>query len=221
MENAVTTSGSHQEVFERVWQRVMGDREENSPIVVAQPVEPVGDLPCVLLCPQSGEDTPLPALREGPSPHLGCDFPGEDAVLCLGQASACHSGQLQQQVQDALDCWQGYRCLARRAGGGNCSRQLAALAAEKYRAAKRLAAALFLISGIRFWPADRLTPPVIPSYLGAVRTGYRREQQREQAYRMAAADTADTALEELYRELADQSRSHSRTLRSILEQAGF
>lgn len=208
------------EVFERVWRRVMPEDRESSPIVVETSVIG-GDLPCACacVCPQTREESPLPALREGGCPHLGCDFPDTQDIPCLGQASSRHSGQLQQQVMDALECWQMYRCLARRAGSGVCGRLLTNLASEKHKAARRLAAAYFLISGVRFWPMDRLTTPAIPSYLGTVRTGYQREQQREQAYRMAAADTDDTALAELYQELSDQSRDHGQTLRTILEQS--
>lgn len=208
------------EVFERVWRRVMPEGSESCPIVVETELIG-GDLPCACacVCPQTVDPTPLPALRESGSPHLGCDFPDTEDVPCLGQSSSRHQSQLQRQVMDALECWQMYRCLARRAGGGSCGRMLSTLASEKHRSARRLAAAHFLISGVRFWPTDRLTTPAIPSYLGMVRTAYQREQQREQAYRMAAADTNDTALAELYQELADLSQDHSRTLRAILEQS--
>lgn len=211
-----------QEVFRRVWSRVMPKEREDCPIVVEATVMG-GDLPCACACacPTSAAPSSAPAIREGGCPHLGCDFPDPEDVPCLGRSSALHGAQLQQQVMDALECWQMYRCLARRSGGGSSSRMLNALASEKHKAARRLAAAYFLISGVRYWPTDRLTVPVVPSYLGTVRRGYQTEQQREQAYRAAAADTADPALMELYQELADQSREHSRTLRAILEQSHF
>lgn len=208
------------EVFERVWRRVMPENSESSPIVVDASVIG-GDLPCACacVCPQTVDPTPVPALRESESPHRGCDFPDLEDVPCLGRASSRHRSQLQRQVVDALECWQMYRCLARRAGGGSSARMLSSLAAEKHKAARRLAAAHFLISGVRFWPTDQLATPAIPSYLGMIRASHQREQQREQAYRMAAADTGDTALAELYQELAELSRDHSRTLRAILEQS--
>ena len=228
MENAVinppadlsTLRLDDREVFERVWRRVMPEGSENAPIVVEASVLG-GDLPCACscVCPQTAVVSPLPALREGGCPHLGCDFPDTEDVPCLGRASARHQSQLQQQISDALECWQIYRCLARRAGGGSCGRMLSSLASEKHKTARRLAAAHFLISGVRFWPMERLSTPSIPSYLGTVRTGYQREQQREQAYRMAAADTNDTALAELYQDLSNQSRDHSQVLRTILEQS--
>lgn len=95
------------------------------------------------------------------------------------------------------------------------------MASEKHKAARKLAAAYFLISGVRFWPVDRLAAPDIPSYLGSIRRAYLAEQQREQAYLLAGDDTTDTALAELYRDLAELSRGHGELLRAILEQSRF
>lgn len=212
-----------QEVFERVWRRVMPEAQENCPIVLTT-TDLGGDLPCACICPQEGTEMPVPAETPAPAPagiHRGSDFPGDEDVPLLGRSSAVHGAQLQRQVLDALECWQMYRHLARRSGGGCCGRTLSTLASEKHKAARRLAAAYFLISGVRYWPADQLATPSIPSYLGMVRRGFQAEQQREQAYHMAAADTNDTALAELYSDLADQCREHSRSLRSLLEQSSL
>lgn len=214
-----------QEVFERVWRRVMPEARESCPVVLAS-TDLGGDLPCACVCPR--ESTQLQAVEEAVSmetaaagAHRGCDFPDSGDVPLLGRASAIHGEQLQRQVMDALECWQVYRQLARRAGGGCCARTLSAIASEKYKAARKLAAAYFLISGVRYWPADQLSAPCIPSYLGMVRRGFQAEQRREQAYRAAAADTGDAALAELYRELAGQCQEHSRSLRSLLEQSNL
>ena len=231
MENAVTNCPfpaqlreEDQAVFERVWRRVMPEDRPDCPITL-EPTPAVtlqgGDLPCTCICPQSASPgtTPTLIIREGGSPHLGCDFPDGEDVPRLGRASAVHGAQLQRQTLDALECWQTYRLLARRAGGGACARTLAALAADKQRAARRLAAAYFLISGVRWWPTDRLSAPHLPSFQGTLRGNFQREQQRARAYDTAAADTRDEALAELYRELADQCREHSALLRGILEQS--
>jgi hypothetical protein len=208
-----------QAVFERVWRRVMPDGDEGCPIVV-ETTTVGGDLPCTCECPP--EQTPVPAREtQLSSGHQGSDFPGPEDVPMLGQASAVYGGQLQRQVQDALECWQMYRHLARRWGSGCGGRTLSALASEKHKSARRLAAAYFLISGVRYWPVDRLASPKIPSLQGVVRRGFQAEQQRELAYRTAAADTEDQALAELYLDLADQSREHSRALRKLLEESSF
>lgn len=229
MENAVMTCPEElrpddQAVFERVWKRVMPEAREDCPIVVETTIVG-GDLPCSCACSEeqtAQEQVQLPAPAPQPAPvHQGSDFPGAEDVPQLGRASAVYGQQLQRQVMDALECWQMYRHLARRAGNSGAARMLSVLASEKHRAARRLAAAYFLISGIRYWPVDRLSTPHIPSLNGTVRRGFQQEQQREQAYRLAAADTGDEALVELYNELADQSQDHSRTLRTILEQTSF
>lgn len=229
MENAVMSCSNRsgelrpddQAVFERVWKRVMPEAREDCPIVVETTLVG-GDLPCSCACgEEQGAPAQLPAAPQPAPAHRGSDFPGNEDVPQLGRASAVYGQQLQRQVLDALECWQMYRHLARRAGSVPASRMLSSLASEKHKAARRLAAAYFLISGIRYWPVDRLGTPHIPSLNGMVRRGFQQEQQREQAYRLAAADTGDEALVELYSELADQSQEHSRTLRSILEQTSF
>ena len=211
------------EMFRRVWDRVMPESGEGVPITV-EGVLQGGDLPCS--CPRSAreDDTAAPSAPAGlgaaPCPHRGSDFPDAGDIPRLGPASAGYGGRLQRQITDALECWQLYRQLARRsaAQGG---RVLAAMAGEKFHSARRLAAAYFLISGVRFWPADRVPAPAAPSYLGAIRRAYQTEQQRGQAYLLSAADTGDTALAELYQELAAQCAEHEELLRALLEQNGF
>jgi len=227
------------EVFQRVWKRVMPEEGDNCPIQI-RPIEVVptevppnqprpsevrttivgGDLPCTCVHAQKGEESPpqLPAIGEGCSPHRGGDFPDVSQVQRLGPNSCVYGSMLQRQAMDALEAWQLYRCLARRSAGKG-ARILSNLATEQHHAARRLSAAYFLISGVRFWPVDRLTMPRIPSYLGTIRQAYQAEQRREQAYLMSAVETADEALQELYQDLANQSGSHSSALRGILEQS--
>lgn len=179
-----------------------------------------GDLPCTCVHPpQDRQEEPasLPALADRCSPHRGGDFPDISQVQKLGPGSCVYGSMLQRQAMDALEAWQLYRCLARRSTG-KCGRTLSSMASEKHHAARRLSAAYFLISGVRFWPVDRLATPRIPSYLGTIRQAYQAEQRREQAYLMSAAETADEALQELYQDLAAQSGAHGQALRGILEQ---
>ena len=211
--------GGHQEVFERVWRRVMESAGKDTAGVGC------GDLPCVCVTAgqqEEGREELAPAaLAQQPSPHRGLDFPESGENARLGPGSAAYGEQLQRQIADALEGWQMYRYLARRSGGDGRGRMLSAMASEKHKAARKLAAAYFLISGVRFWPVDRLAAPDIPSYLGSIRRAYLAEQQREQAYLLAGDETSDTALTELYRDLAELSRDHGERLRMILEQSRF
>ncbi len=210
-----------QEVFRRVWERVMPEPRSDSPIEVAPTtVDLGGDLPCACVCPVTQVDRTPELVEDVPSPHRGSDFPDAAGVSRLGPSSAPYGGRLQRQVTDALECWQLYRTLSRRLSG-RCGRTLAVMASEKHHAARRLAAAHFLISGVRFWPVDRLAVPRIASCLGAIRDAYQAEQQREQAYLLSAADVTDEALSELFHDLAGQSVDHASLLRGILEQSQF
>ena len=105
--------------------------------------------------PSASAETAMPAADEPmPEPpesaaHTGDDFPRPDAVPCLGSGSAGHGSQLQEDILAALEGWQLYRHLARKVTG-NPSRTLSALASEKHKQARKLAAAYFLISGLRY-----------------------------------------------------------------------
>lgn len=165
--------------------------------------------------PEPEPEEPAPGESSGPT---GDDFPGQDAVPCLGSASAGHGEQLQQQIMEELEGWQLYRQLARRVTGAS-ARSLSTLASEKHRHARRLAAAYFLISGVRYWPTDRLETPRVSTWLGTLRRRFAVEQQMESRYRAAAIDTTDPCLSDLYAELADSCAVQAGMLRTLLESA--
>ncbi len=148
----------------------------------------------------------------------GDDFPKEDDLPCLGSSSAPHGGQLQKYIREELDGWQLYRHLSRKVSGPH-ARTLAALASEKHRCARRLAAAYFLISGVHFWPTDQLETPRLTAWLGMLRDRFSTEQHQEHRYRAAACDTSDPCLRELFTELAGDCATHASVLRSLLETA--
>ena len=148
----------------------------------------------------------------------GDDFPPEDDLPCLGSGSAGQGSQLQTYIREELESWQLYRLLARRVNGPR-ARTLTALASEKHRCARRLAAAYFLISGVRYWPTDRLETPVLNAWLGVLRSRFALEQRREFRYRAAMCDTCDPCLRELYGELATDCARHAATVRALLESA--
>ena len=133
---------------------------------------PAGNMPAPeppaagTMTPAANAPAPEPPAERAPMPepaesaaHTGDDFPRPDAVPCLGSGSASHGGQLQEDILTALEGWQLYRHLARKVTGTS-SRALSALASEKHRQARRLAAAYFLISGVRYWPTVRLEVPL-------------------------------------------------------------
>lgn len=254
MEKMIPCPIKDQEVFQRVWQRVMAGRD-GGPIEALPPDNMQGDLSCACLenlarC-QGGpgaetppaepappvpetppvEEPPAPApdqpapeppqAPEGPDtlpepdgPHHGCDMPS----LWEPPADASErTARLRQQVMEALEGWQFYRHLARRTRGNGC-RVLNSMAGEMHRCARKLSAAYFLLTGLRYWPSELLAAPAIPSYWGALRQRHQAEQRQETAFRMAADDWDDPDMLELYEELIESCRGRCRQLRALLEQ---
>lgn len=261
MEDIIPCPVKDQEVFQRVWQRVMEGRDQaGSPI---QPGSPMGDgdLPCACLealMRQNSAD-PLPehtngggtpgaeqappmepnmAAEPGPVPDAPAPespSPGSPPAECLPPAGVLHRGsdlpqfweapqdiddrtaQMRRHVMDALEGWQFYRHLSKRARG-TCARTLNAMAGEQHRQARRLSAAYFLLTGLRYWPSELLGAPAIPSYWGALRTRHQAEQRLENAFRLAADDWDDPEVLALYNTLADGCQQRAQQLRSLLEQ---
>ena len=236
MEDIVPCAVKDQEVFRRVWQRVMGEREPEDCPVEALPDGLEGDLPCACLeelvrgpgqpaegredgeqaAPEpstgtGGESGPLPAEN---GPDRGNDLPG---LWEAPRERPDRAGRMRRQVMEALEGWQFYRHLAKRARG-NDARVLNALAGEEHRAARRLAAAYFLLTGVRYWPSELLGVPAIPSYWGALRGRHQAEQRRETDYRISADDWDDPDQLELYKELAEGAHERCRRLRALLEE---
>ena len=209
MEQEHLSSQCDQETFERVWRRVMPEPRPDCPIVL------------------SAEPAASPAVREAPPalPAVAASAPpdrpvaGEEHnVPCLGAASAIYGGQLQQFVDRTLADWRSYQALSRRAQG-NSGRILSAIAADQRRHAKRLSTAYFLISGVRYWPAERPAGPASRTpFAAALRERFMAEQRSAAAYQAAAAETADPCLRQLYEELSGEADAHAWLLRGILEE---
>ena len=183
--------GADREVFERVWRRVMPEDRPDCPFTLYSEEEtehaPVR--------PTEGNRTellPVPAEQSG----------GDGAVL-------------QAFIADELSDWRTYQTLARRIPGGN-GRALMGVAADERRHAGRLSAAYFLLSGVKFWPPaePELTKE---GWMAILRRRYWAERKGAEAYRTAAGRTGDSALRELYLELAGDEEAHAGVIRGILE----
>ena len=209
MEQEHLSSQCDQETFERVWRRVMPEPRPDCPIVL--PAEPAA--------PLAAREAPpaLPAVAASAPPDR--PVAGEEHnVPCLGAASAIYGGQLQQFVDRTLADWRSYQALSRRTQG-NSGRILSAIAADQRRHAKRLSTAYFLISGVRYWPAERPAGPASRTpFAAALRERFMAEQRSAAAYQAAAAETADPCLRQLYEELSGEADAHAWLLRGILEE---
>ena len=283
MEDMIPCAIKDQEVFRRVWQRVMAGRDDAQCPLEALPPNLQGDLSCDCLealaqsqgpgipeeCERQGEaelpeadspaqiqPVPAPSIEDEPASELsGSDqsvpeSPGPDqpapeppqptvmeeaAAEVLPeedgpsrgndlpqlweepQESNDRTARLRRQVMEALEGWQFYRYLARRARAGD-ARVLNGMAGELHRQARKLSAAYFLLTGLRYWPSELLSAPAIPSYWGALRARHQAEQRQETAFRMSADDWDDPDMRELYGELIEAGQQRSRQLRTLLEQ---
>lgn len=194
--------GGDRDVFLRVWQRVMPEEREGCPITVERPAqEGCGDLTARAVRPAAD------AASE--------DFPTREDVPCLGSGGEADRERLQEFIGQELAHWRAYQMLARRGGQGG--RMLAAMASGSRKKAKRLSAALFLISGIRFWPEVPPTVALPRSYFGALRELFHAEQNRSGAYRAAEEECRDQCLRALYLDLADESMECAFHIRTLLE----
>ncbi len=196
--------GGDRDLFLRVWKRVMPEEREGCPIIVENPRQK--QPPAV----KSGN-----AQMKRANDRAESDFPTVEDVPCLGSGGERDAERLQQWVMRELSSWRAYQMLAYRGGQGG--RILSAMASGCRHRAKRLSAALFLISGVRFWPTEPPRVSVPRSYFGALREHFLSEQNRGGAYRAAAEDCGDACLRELYLDLADECADHTARIRALLE----
>lgn len=202
--------GCDREVFERVWQRVMRDGN-NDPIQTDPPAdeqarngrEAQQEMPVM---EQTG--LALPRREEG--------RPEQD-VSCLGGGSTMYAPMLREMMDGETENYRTYQALARRAGN-NGTRMLSTMAADKRRNTKRLAAAYFLITGEqnRSPNMNGSRPPM--DLMTGLREQFIQEQRGAAAYAGAAQETSDPCLRQLFRELSQESMAHARMIRSLLEQ---
>ena len=183
--------GADREVFERGWRRVMPEDRPDCPFTLYSEEE-TEHAPVQPTEEKRTELVPVPAEQSG----------GDGAVL-------------QAFIADELSDWRTYQTLARRIPGGN-GRALMGVAADERRHAGRLSAAYFLLSGVKFWPPaePELTKE---GWMALLRRRYWAERKGAEAYRTAAGRTGDSALRELYLELAGDEEAHAGVIRGILE----
>lgn len=145
------------------------------------------------------------------------DFPSRKAVPFLGSGSAPFEELLQECIRRELHSRQIYKTLGQRAGGA-AAKHFSAMAAENQRAAKRLGAACFLITGAQPKPAP-LTRTPLTSYLGTLREHFIEEQQSSALYLAAAAESRDPWLVRLFSELAEEKLQNAQRIYLLVEMA--
>lgn len=202
MDEIMNSRSQSQEVFERVWARVMGSA---APQTAAQPQpEPVSQP-----APEAQPVMAAPPQRPHPAPPRPQPQPQPQPKTCC----------LRQQVLSSLEQWQLARLLSRRAG--KQSRQMSNVAAQLHQQAKQLSAAYFLQSGVRYWPVAQLTAPRITTYVVGLRHLYQRNQALTQEFQTCRAKAGSPDLMQLYGQLAQEGVKRAALLRQLLEQTGM
>lgn len=123
--------------------------------------------------------------------------------------------QLQVLVQTCLQDASTYRALAKR--GRRARQDLSELAGRKTRQAKRLSAAYFLLSGVRYWPQATAAPQPPEGFFPALRQQFLAERERQRAWAALGETTEDEDLQALYLSLAQEAGELAHALRLIVE----
>lgn len=124
-------------------------------------------------------------------------------------------GRLQELIRRALSDASVYQELTRRSRRARM--ELQELAGRKTRQAKRLSAAYFLMTGVRYWPRE--TTPVNPpeSFFPVLRQQFLAEGQQAGELRRDAQGAEEPMLRELYLSLAEEADEVVYTIRLIVE----
>lgn len=206
------------ETFCRVWSRVAG---ADSPILPGGGTWS-GDPPKAP--PAMAEAKPgesgAPGEKSGPPPPGAGGTSGTDAPE-PGRCGLCFSGGNQESralqalvlemAADAAD----YAALARLAGREG--QLLLALEREKLRQGKRLAAAYFLMTGVRYWPRGNTPAPAATGLLPGLRQRFLAEGRLGRTLRGLAENADDRCLRELYATLAEETERMMEKLRRLVE----
>ncbi len=186
----VPLSESDQELFRRVWQRVMPQPDAASPIVLSPPPESAPP-------DTSREELPAPS----PAP--------EDAAF---------SALVQEMAAREQTFARRYQALARRLRG-EASRSAHILAGQAQQNARRLSAVYFLLTGIRSLaplPPSRLSPGEDPAAL--IRRSFAEAQAAEASYRAASDSCPSPFLAALFHTLSQSHAAHQQQLITLLTQ---
>lgn len=95
--------------------------------------------------------------------------------------------------------------------------ELTELARRKLRQGKRLSAAYFLMTGVRYWPQGAVTTPPPQSFFPVLRQCFLTEGRMAEELERVSRETKDPGLAELYRSLAEEARELTHVIRLIVE----
>ena len=144
-------------------------------------------------------------------------IPGAQAdPCCMGTAALESLEVLQGFIREELADRRTYLFLARRAPTVEARQVFRAIASDEGRHARRLLAAVYLITGERYCPAICYPPLRCDGYCAALRERYHEEVCGGFNYRRASQETLDPCLQQLLLAFSQDEYRHANAMLCLL-----
>ena len=184
---------------------------------VWQRVDPTLDpYPDVRAAAAMAADTPGDGLNAAER-NTELSLPGAQAdPCCMGTAALESLEVLQGFIREELADRRTYLFLARRAPTAEARQVFRAIASDEGRHARRLLAAVYLITGERYCPAICYPPLRCDGYCAALRERYHEEVCGGFNYRRASQETLDPCLQQLLLAFSQDEYRHANTMLCLL-----
>ncbi len=184
---------------------------------VWQRVDPTLDpYPDVRAAAAMAADTPDDGLSAAER-NAELTLPGAQAdPCCMGTAALESLEVLQGFIREELADRRTYLFLARRAPTAEARQVFRAIASDEGRHARRLLAAVYLITGERYCPAICYPPLRCDGYCAALRERYHEEVCGGFNYRRASQETLDPCLQQLLLAFSQDEYRHANAMLCLL-----
>jgi len=184
---------------------------------VWQRVDPTLDpYPDVRAAAAMAADTPGDGLNAAER-NAELTLPGAQAdPCCMGTAALESLEVLQGFIREELADRRTYLFLARRAPTAEARQVFRAIASDEARHARRLLAAVYLITGERYCPAICYPPLRCDGYCAALRERYHEEVCGGFNYRRASQETLDPCLQQLLLAFSQDEYRHANAMLCLL-----
>lgn len=184
---------------------------------VWQRVDPTLDpYPDVRAAAAMAADTPGDGLSAAER-NAELTIPGAQAdPCCMGTAALESLEVLQGFIREELADRRTYLFLARRAPTAEARQVFRAIASDEGRHARRLLAAVYLITGERYCPTICYPPLRCDGYCAALRERYHEEVCGGFNYRRASQETLDPCLQQLLLAFSQDEYRHANAMLCLL-----
>lgn len=184
---------------------------------VWQRVDPTLDpYPDVRAAAAMAADTPGDGLSAAER-NAELTLPGAQAdPCCMGTAALESLEVLQGFIREELTDQRTYLFLARRAPTAEARQVFRAIASDEGRHARRLLAAVYLITGERYCPAICYPPLRCDGYCAALRERYHEEVCGGFNYHRASQETLDPCLQQLLLAFSQDEYRHANAMLCLL-----